>query len=87
MWVWLRAHAVSLYGEYWYERGLREYEFIYDVKPLAGFNEPASALPRMQAALKRHIKRTSMHWGQGKPNPATLAWLMREIERDTRNDA
>jgi hypothetical protein len=87
MWIWLRAHAVTFYGTYWFERGLREYEFIYGAKPLAGLNELESAMQRLQVALKRHIKRTSQHWGQGKPNPATVAWLVRQCERDAGDGA
>jgi hypothetical protein len=87
VWVWLRAHAVAFYGTYWHERGLREYEFIYGVKPLAGFNQAESALQRLLAAMERHIKRTTTHWGQGKLNPATVAWLLRQVEREASNDA
>jgi hypothetical protein len=83
IWIWLRAHAVGFDGTYWYDRGFREYEFIYGVKPLACFNQ--AAIPRLQAATERNTKRTSTHWGQGKVNPATVAWLLREVEREARD--
>ncbi|MCX7175002.1 MAG: HNH endonuclease [Proteobacteria bacterium] len=87
MWIWLRAHAVSFYGTYWYNRGLREYEFIYGAKPLAEIGESEKLLPRLRGAVERYIKQTSTHWGQGKLNPATIAWLLRQVEQEARNDA
>lgn len=85
MWTWLRAHATSLYGTYWYNRGLREYEFIYGVKPLVGIGDPEKLLPRLHAAVEKYIKQTSTHWGQGKINPATIAWLLRQVEQEARD--
>jgi len=87
MWTWLRAHAVSFYGTYWYKRGFREYEFIYGKKPLAEISEAASLIPKVNAAIERYIKQTSTHWGQGKMNPATIAWLLRQVEQEATNDA
>jgi len=86
MWVWLRAHAVNFYGTYWYNRGLREYEFIYGVKPLADIGDPEKLLPRLRAAVEKYITQTSTHWGQGKLNPATIAWLLRQVELAARTD-
>ncbi len=82
MWLWLRAHAVPFYGFYWYERGLREYEFVFGEKletSLAGVND---FMLMFRVALEPHIRRTSMHWGQGKINPATIAWLLRQVVLD-----
>lgn len=80
MWVWLRAHRVPFYGTYWQERGWREYEFIYGRKPFIGIEESESLLARFGVALRTSLKHTSTHWGQGQPNPATIAWLIRELE-------
>lgn len=82
MWVWLRAHAVSFYGTYWQLRGWREYEFIYGKKPFEDANDPQTLLPRLHIALQKRLKQTSTHWGQGKPNPATVAWLLRQLESE-----
>lgn len=87
MWKWLRAHAVSFYGMYWYTRGFREYKFIYGKKPFAEISEAASLIPKVNAAIERYIKQTSTHWGQGKMNPATIAWLLRQVEQEAMNDA
>lgn len=80
MWTWLRAHAVSFYGTYWQERGFREYEFIFRRKPFAGVKDPELLMPRVRAALENYIKQVGTHWGQGKHNPATVAWLLRQVE-------
>lgn len=83
MWTWLRAHATPYYGMYWYERGLREYEFIFGKKPLAEVKEDSEViLPRLNQAIAKYIQETSTHWGQGKINPSTIAWLLYQVERD-----
>jgi hypothetical protein len=79
MWVWLRAHAASFYGTYWQVRGLREYEYIYKEKPFAGLSDIESVMPKVNAALEVYFKKTSTHWGQGKVNPSTVAWLIRQV--------
>jgi HNH endonuclease len=81
IWTWLREHAVSLYGTYWYQRGLREYEFVYHEKPFLGMKPDATVLSRFNAAIELYVRQTSTHWGQGKLNPATIAWLIRNVEQ------
>lgn len=87
MWEWLRAHAVPFYGTYWYERGFREYEFIFGKKPFAGYEESDSLMPKLEAAMKKYIRKTSTHWGQGKANPATVAWVIRQVESEVESAA
>jgi hypothetical protein len=87
MWIWLRAHAASFYGMYWYKRGLREYEFIFGRKPFSENFDAESLIPKVNAAIERYIKQTNTHWGQGKINPATIAWLLRQVEQAVTNDA
>lgn len=87
MWTWLRAHAVSCYGTYWQDRGLREYEFIYKRKPFAEFDDPELVLSKLREAMKEYLGKVSTHWGQGKLNPATVAWLLHQVEGDLRDAA
>lgn len=82
MWVWLRAHWVPFYGMYWYERGLREYEFLFKKKPLGALAGNKSLCDRLMAAVAVHIRKTSAHWGQGRINPATIAWLILKAETE-----
>jgi hypothetical protein len=86
MWVWLRAHAASYYGTYWLHRGWREYEFIYGKKPFEAAKDPDALLQRLQVALKTRTKQVSAHWGQCKLNPATIAWLLRQVESEIATD-
>lgn len=82
MWTWLRAHAVSFYGTYWHDRGLREYEFVFKKKPFEGFGDAESHLPKVQNLIRKYVTQTNTHWGQGKLNPATVAWLLRKVEQE-----
>ena len=79
MWVWLRAHTADLYGSYWYQRGLLEYERIFGGKPFSNLKDPEMALPKFLAAVATYCERTSTHWGQGRLNPSTIAWLLHKI--------
>lgn len=83
MWTWLRAHAAVLYGTYWYIRGVREYELIYGKALLDECIQDSSILlPKIHASLAKYMEQTSTHWGQGKINPATIAWLLRQIVQE-----
>lgn len=84
MWVWLRAHAVPYYGSYWQLRGLREYEFIYGEKPLLGLANTGELLLEAKECLSKVFAKTSTHWGQGKLNPSTWAWVLRQIDQKAR---
>lgn len=86
MWVWLRAHAVCFYGTYWYHRGLREYEFVFKRKPFEGLKSSDDLIQRLHQATEQYIQKTSTHWGQGKLNPATIAWLLHKVLREAQND-
>lgn len=85
MWVWLRAHAVPFYGTYWQERGLREYEFIFGEKPFAGLNHAEDLMKEAAELVKELFPRTSTHWGQGRINPATFAWVLRQVDQAARH--
>jgi hypothetical protein len=87
MWVWLRAHAAPLYGSYWQERGMREYELIYGEAPFIGHEHSAALMKRVQDVLEEIFPKTSTHWGQGKINPATWAWVFRQVELEVFDDA
>lgn len=69
MWTWLRRHAVPHYGTYWYHRGLREYEFIYQRKPFASIQDESKMWPLVDSVLTQLFPKTNLHWGQGKINP------------------
>jgi hypothetical protein len=82
MWTWLKAHAVPFYGTYWHVRGFREYEVVFGRKPFEGLSSLSDLDARLKTAARKLSGRTSTHWGQGKLNPATVAWLIRQVELD-----
>jgi HNH endonuclease len=84
MWIWLRAHAVTHYGTYWQRRGIREYELIFGEKPFQGIDDPEAALEQSRILLEGLFHKTSTHWGQGKPNPSTWAWVYRQVDQALR---
>lgn len=87
MWVWLRAHAVPHYGTYWQLRGNREYELIFHRKPFDGYSKLDDIQERLNSAARKLLGRTRTHWGQGKLNPATIAWLIYSVEEELKGDA
>jgi hypothetical protein len=80
MWLWLWAHTADLYGSYWYQRELLEYEQIFGRKLFSNFQNPVLALPKFLAAIATYSEQTSTHWGQGRLNPSTIAWLLHKVE-------
>lgn len=80
MWVWLSGHAIGFYGSYWYERGFREYELIYGKTPLTDHVNTPLITSKIINVIEKRMAKTSVHWGQGKINPATVAWLIRQAE-------
>lgn len=86
MWIWLRAHAVPVYGSYWQARGLKEYEFIFGEKLQSKILNPDKFIEQLPSILKELFPKTSTHWGQGKINPATWAWVMRQAYLKTQSD-
>jgi HNH endonuclease len=87
MWLWLRAHAVPFYGTYWQERGFKEYELIFGEKPFLGLTHSDELMQSATKILKELFPKTSRHWGQGKLNPSTVAWVLRQVDQRARNDA
>jgi HNH endonuclease len=87
MWTWLRAHAVACYGTYWQIRGFREYEFVFGRKPFEEVQDFVEVEAKLRVVLEKYMKQTSTHWGQGKLNPATVAWLLRRAEDELQDDA
>lgn len=85
MWIWLRAHATDFYETYWYLRGIREHEFVFGDKPFLGLKS-GDYLPEFKDRLNKYFKGTCTHWSQGKINPATFAWVIRQVEMDVQQN-
>ncbi|MBE9152565.1 hypothetical protein [Cyanobium sp. LEGE 06113] len=87
MLVWLRAHAVLFCRTYWQERGTKEYELIYGEKPFAVLAHGDELLQKVKDIAEEIFPKTSRHWGQGKINPATWAWVFRQVNQRLRDNA
>jgi hypothetical protein len=79
--VWLRRYAVSLYDTDWIIRGFEEFERIFKRKPFVGVNEDIPEA-KIFEALKKYRQRAIIHYGEGRPNPSTMAWLFSQIEKN-----
>jgi len=82
MWAWLRAHATSTYETYWTERGLREYELIFKRKPFSGVRDSKLFEKSIRTAMRRHLRSAIVHFGEGRLNPSTIAWVISSVEKD-----
>lgn len=85
MWIWLRATGVPLYGTYWTIRGWEEFQIMFGRMPLdwiAGLGADASALrDEFYDELGREFEKTTVHFGEGRLNPSTIACVIAEVER------
>ena len=80
MWLWLRRYAVTFYDTAWISRGYEEFEKIFKRKPHPGLDQlPPS---KVREALTKRYNMIITHFGEGKPNPSTVAWVLAEIEKD-----
>jgi hypothetical protein len=88
MWAWLRAHATPFYDTYWTQRGLDEFEKIFKRKPFAVFEQaPLVSQEAVMAAVHEQINRTCIHFGEGRLNPSTIAWIVLQVEQALLKDA
>jgi hypothetical protein len=81
IWTWLRKHAVSLYDTDWILRGYFEFERLFGRKSFTILNEeiPKS---KLVSALRKYRQKTTIHFGEGRPSPSTVAWMFSQIEKD-----
>jgi hypothetical protein len=82
MWFWLRSRAVPLYGTEWIMRGLEEFEKLYGRKPFANL-EQNLAQENIISLVSKFKSRTIIHFGEGKQNPSTVAWIFAQIEKES----
>jgi hypothetical protein len=80
MWQWLRAHAVPYYGEFWMNRAIQEFELIFGRKPFSSTDQSKVDPQSLHHSIAQHMLSVTHHFGEGKLNPSTLAWLLRQLE-------
>ena len=81
IWVWLRRYAVPLYDTDWIIRGYNEFEKIFGRRPFGDLSEDVPQTTIL-AALKKYREQAIIHFGEGRPNPSTVAWLFSQIEQE-----
>ena len=87
MWLWLRAHAVPLYDTYWTLRGMEEFEKIFKRKPFSDITDDKCSEEKKRAMFSVLFRKVSVHYGEGRLNPATLAWMLAQIEKQIKDTA
>jgi len=81
MWIWLKASYGSFYDTYWTQRGLEEFERMFQRKPFSNLNEKQVDLNEINELLGREIEKTTIHFGEGRLNPSTIACVIAELEK------
>jgi hypothetical protein len=82
MWLWLRSRAVSLYGTEWIMRDLEEFERSYGRKPFKNL-EQNLIQENIISLIRKFKSKTIIHFGEGKQNPSTVAWIFAQIEKES----
>jgi hypothetical protein len=80
MWVWLRAHSTTLYDTFWTLRGLEEFEKMFGRKLFSNIDQDGVFQEELNKVLKKSIKSATIHFGEGRLNPSTIACVLYEAE-------
>jgi HNH endonuclease len=79
-WNWLRNNAVSLYDTDWIIRGIDEFKRQFGRTPFSGLTADIP-VERFQTELKKYRQMSIIHFGQGRPNPTTVCWILAQVEQ------
>jgi HNH endonuclease len=80
MWIWMRATCVPFYDLYWTTRGVEEFEKMFGRKPFTSIEfDPVSENNALEL-LREEIKKATIHFGEGRMNPSTIASIFALIE-------
>ncbi|MEW4529902.1 HNH endonuclease [Maioricimonas sp. JC845] len=87
MWIWIRAHATSMYDTYWSLRGADEFEKMFGRQPFKGLDESSIDPKTAKEAVASAMRLASFHFGQGRLNPATIACVLHRVEQELMSDS
>lgn len=80
MWAWLRATCAPCYDVYWTQRGIEEFEKIFSRKLFSNLDQNKVGRNEAIQLLRQEFDKTTIHWGEGRLNPSTIACVLAEIE-------
>ncbi|MEH2168064.1 MAG: HNH endonuclease [Nostoc sp.] len=80
MWIWLRATCVPFYDSYWSIRGYFEFEQMFGRRPFIGIGLDKSQADQVEELLWKEMQNATIHFGEGRMNPATLACIFAKVE-------
>ena len=78
-WDWLKAQKVSLYNTYWTIRGVKEYEEVYKENPIQTMRRLNVKTDAFDKFLKQQMNFVTIHFGEGRLNPSTIAGIFRSF--------
>jgi ribosomal protein L37E len=80
IWRWLRAHAVPMYDTYWTIRAFDEFDKLFKREPFADISSEFSD-KKIRELLSIHMRDVIHHFGEGRLNPSTIAWILAQVEQ------
>ena len=80
MWIWMRTTCVPFYDLYWTTRGVEEFEKMFGRKPFTSTEFDAVSENSALELLREEIKKATIHFGEGRMNPSTIASIFALLE-------
>ena len=83
MWDWIKATKVAFYDTFWVQRGVEEYEKIYNtniINDLKNFNLTDSE--KIKIVVKKSFENATVHYGSGNYNTSTFASIIKNITKN-----
>lgn len=80
MWLWLRTTCVPFYDLYWTARGVHEFEKMFGRKPFSSPDFNSQNLKKAKRLMRIEMRKTTIHFGEGRLNPSTIACIFALIE-------
>jgi len=81
MWMWLRATCVPFYDTFWLVRTADQYVTLFGKAPFEGVDVAAVPAEEMKSLFRQMLRRTVVHFGEGHPNPVTVACVIHQVEQ------
>ena len=78
----MRTTHASFYDLYWTTRGIDEFEKMFGRKPFTSthFDFDAVKTEKALQLLRKEMRKTCVHFGEGRLNPSTIASILALIE-------